>query len=784
MNPLTQTLELVQKAKGGDRDALNRLFERYYERVRRCVRVRIGPKLRMRLESGDVLQQAFAKAFQIFDRFEIQDEGSFLHWLAEIATRQARDAADRENSKKRTPVAAQFSLDEGFGDTSGAQFEVPGTVTGPDGRAVRHEQEAAVDDCLELLPEHYRTVIVLRDYDGLEWNDVAEKMEKNTDSAARELHRRAQLELAKLLRRRGIGPDSRCAVRGRTPDRRGTNMSHSAQPDVDALVLEYLRGAEVGEPPDLDALAAKLGDESERAELRSLVETAEWARGTFPVPFRPRAVIAGRYVLLEELGSGGFGKVWKAKDQRLGRPVALKLFHPLIDAAELESTLRRERDSLARVSHDGIVRLLDSGRHEDTHYLAMEFVPGKTLDKVLAALAARGPGAPMPDRAGVSTAIGAAPAAGESSLLEEDWNRTCARITVGVLWALAAAHGQQIHHRDLKPGNVLLRPGGRPVLLDFGLAGLGDLAKGTLTDRLFGTAAYLAPEQLDHQRTGKDARTDLYQCGLLLFEMLTFRRAFVETNRTGLLEAVRRGQVDSPSAVRKDVPAPLADICMRALERNPDRRYATADAFRDDLERWLAGQLPAASRLGAAGRAWRRARRFAIGHRTAIAATLLLLAGASAGAWLGLRPEAIIPLDLGNGRWALDLRDGGTVSAWAHELDGQGHTTGRLMPVLIDAGNGARPGSMATLPPGRSTVAIAARSLDQLPATGATIRWHLAEDDLESDWQALISALATRFSDGFVSRAELMGVYEEARVAGKGAKPIRELPIDDLWSAK
>lgn len=205
---LSQTWELVQRAQGGDSDALNRLFQRYYERVRRSVRARIGSHLRMRLDSEDILQPTFAKAFANFDRFEMRHEGSFLHWLAEYAERQIHDANDREKAQKRVPHGGKLtSLDDDGGDESRPRLEVPGRTTGPIDRVVRSEREIAVEECLEQMAEHHRRVIVLRDYDGLEWNEVAAKMQKNTDSAVRELHRRAMLELAKLLRRRGMGPE-------------------------------------------------------------------------------------------------------------------------------------------------------------------------------------------------------------------------------------------------------------------------------------------------------------------------------------------------------------------------------------------------------------------------------------------------------------------------------------------------------------------------------------------------------------------------------------------------
>lgn len=209
MNPLTQTLELVKQAQSGDREALDRLFQRYYERTRRSVRARLGQKLRSNLDSGDILQQTFAKAFQIFDRFEMRHEGSFIHWLAEIAAGQIRDEADRIGSKKRTAPGGLQSLDAQFGEASGNLGQlVPDAITGPDGRSIQREQEAAVESCLDRLPDEHRTCIVLRDYDGLEWLEVAQKLGKNTDSAARELHRRALVLLARCVKQHG---DSRGA---------------------------------------------------------------------------------------------------------------------------------------------------------------------------------------------------------------------------------------------------------------------------------------------------------------------------------------------------------------------------------------------------------------------------------------------------------------------------------------------------------------------------------------------------------------------------------------------
>jgi RNA polymerase sigma-70 factor (ECF subfamily) len=197
---LTQTWDLVRKAQGGSDDALDRLFQRYYERVRRAVRVRIGAGLRARLDTEDILQPAFARAFQNFERFEMRHEGSLLHWLAEYAEGQIRDAADREKAKKRRPPGV-VRLDD-----SRETIEIRSTGPEPAAAAADREQQDAVEHCVDQLAPQFRTVVMLRDYDGLPWSEIAALLGKPSESAARDLHKRALRELNRLLKRNGIGP--------------------------------------------------------------------------------------------------------------------------------------------------------------------------------------------------------------------------------------------------------------------------------------------------------------------------------------------------------------------------------------------------------------------------------------------------------------------------------------------------------------------------------------------------------------------------------------------------
>ena len=204
---LSDTWDLVRKAQTGDDDSLNRLFDRYYDRVRRSVHARLNWKLRARLDTSDILQSAFAKAFQNFSRFEMRHEASLLHWLAEYAQHQVNDEADKANADKRREPAPPLRLDDS--NDGRGRVELPSPGRRPSEIAAAAEDRVAVAACLEELPVHYRRVIVLRDYDGLDWFEVARVMQKNSDSAVRELHRRALLELAHRMARRGYGRGGR-----------------------------------------------------------------------------------------------------------------------------------------------------------------------------------------------------------------------------------------------------------------------------------------------------------------------------------------------------------------------------------------------------------------------------------------------------------------------------------------------------------------------------------------------------------------------------------------------
>jgi serine/threonine-protein kinase len=260
----------------------------------------------------------------------------------------------------------------------------------------------------------------------------------------------------------------------------------------------------------------------------------------------------GRYRLVELLGRGGMGSVYRAEDPRLGRDVAIKLLRD--DALRDERARQRLRDearALSRLVHPGIATLFDFDRDEAHDFLVMEFVPGETLAATLAA-------GPLPE--------------------------TRARtIALEVADALRAAHEQGLVHRDLKPANIVITPRGRAKVLDFGLVrvlddtaveGLSQAQTVSSPGAIAGTLAYMAPEQVRGERA--DARTDLHALGLLLFEMIAGRRAFGADNVAALVYEIAHAPPPRLADARPGVSADLDRVVARCLEKDPGRRFPDA----------------------------------------------------------------------------------------------------------------------------------------------------------------------------------------------------------------
>src|SRR6516165_10556021 len=266
----------------------------------------------------------------------------------------------------------------------------------------------------------------------------------------------------------------------------------------------------------------------------------------------PDTIIDGRYRVLSRVGSGGMADVYLAEDQLLGRHVAVKLLHHhFAEDQEFVERFRREASSAAALSHPNIVAIFDRGEWQGTYYIAMEYVAGRSLKTIVREQGALNP----------ATAID---------------------IVVQILRATRFAHKRGVIHRDLKPHNVILDEEGRARVTDFGIAraGASDM---TLTGSIMGTAQYLSPEQA--QGLAVSTASDLYSVGVILYELLTGVVPFEGETAVAIAFKQVSAEPRPPSAVLDSVPPALDEVVLRALAKDPSRRYADADEFITALER-------------------------------------------------------------------------------------------------------------------------------------------------------------------------------------------------------
>lgn len=196
------TIDLVREAQNGQSEARNELFQRYSDRVLGIVRARIGPKLRRNVESGDIAQEALIEALQSLDRFETRGESSLIRWLATIVQNRISARAKYFGAERRSS-AREVALD-GHGAGGESSIDPPARVKTPSLEVRSAEEQGLVEECLHDLPENYRELILLRDYAGSPWEEVAETIGAASPDAARMMHTRARTQLGKLLQSRGV----------------------------------------------------------------------------------------------------------------------------------------------------------------------------------------------------------------------------------------------------------------------------------------------------------------------------------------------------------------------------------------------------------------------------------------------------------------------------------------------------------------------------------------------------------------------------------------------------
>ena len=258
----------------------------------------------------------------------------------------------------------------------------------------------------------------------------------------------------------------------------------------------------------------------------------------------PGTLFAGRYIIIEELGHGGLGRVFKATDQKLGLTVALKMIRPEYAASPSAVSLFKKETLLARsLTQENVIRIFDLGESRGLTFISMEYIAGQSLGQLLRA---------------------------SGTLTEE----TAVSITRQVCRALAAAHEQGIVHRDLKPQNILVDPDGRVRVADFGLARSLKSAAGAASGYAVGTPPYMSPEQAQGREA--DTRSDVYALGVIMYEMLAGRKPFEAATAEGYLDQHIRAKPKPPSAWNPRIVPNLEKIILRCLDKDPANRYQGA----------------------------------------------------------------------------------------------------------------------------------------------------------------------------------------------------------------
>ena len=200
---MQETIRLVQAAQDGDRTAMDSLLGRYYPRVLQVVRLRMGERVRQGLDSGDILQETFLAAVRSFDRFEMRDEASLINWLSRIAQRRILNAAEKQGAQKRCNEGV-VPLDGGRDEDApaAAEYGPAADTLVPLDKAIRSEETSMVEECIAELDEHYRELILLRNYMGMSFTLIAQETRRPTEGAARMMHAKAMIELARHVRDR------------------------------------------------------------------------------------------------------------------------------------------------------------------------------------------------------------------------------------------------------------------------------------------------------------------------------------------------------------------------------------------------------------------------------------------------------------------------------------------------------------------------------------------------------------------------------------------------------
>jgi serine/threonine protein kinase len=335
----------------------------------------------------------------------------------------------------------------------------------------------------------------------------------------------------------------------------------------------------------------------------------------------------GDFEIVREIGRGAMGVVYEARQVSLNRRVALKVLSGGLGlTGKAAQRFRREAEVAAQLHHTNIVPVYATGEEHGTHFYAMELIDGPSVDHVIRQMrqARKEPSVkassdqgndapPLPDLEATGPYVpeaGSQPTLSASSFSSDShYLDTVARMVAEVADALDYAHGQGVIHRDIKPSNLLQSPSGRLSVNDFGLARILEQPGMTLTGEFVGTPRYMSPEQVAAGRIPLDHRTDIYSLGATLYELLTLQPPFSGGSRDQVLAQILQKEPRPPRRLNKKVPVDLETICLKCLEKDPDRRYQTAGQLAEDLRRYVSRFTISARRVGPVRRLVKWARR-------------------------------------------------------------------------------------------------------------------------------------------------------------------------------